>query len=189
MGIIADVETAILATATTALGNTVRKIESIPGGWTMAALTRALQFSPGVYVAFLGFAKSKSEDCLDGRFACYMVTKGASEQDRRHGNQRVIGAYDMIEIMLPRLASMRLPDGGSLTVGGVDNLFRDVMFDLGGTVYGINLTLPAVSLDYQADLTGPGLADFILFHGEAFNEGGIAAAEDPLIIAEQKLNQ
>lgn len=186
MGMISGVEDAIIAAANAALGATVRKIETVPGGWTMDSLTRALQFSPGVYVACHGFAPGSADDCLDGRFTVYVVNKGASEEDRRRGNARVIGAYEMIELLLPRLSSMTVPEIGSLAVKGVDNLFRDAMFDLGGTVYGINLTLPNVSLDYQADESQ--LADFVLFHAEAYDEDGIAAGDDPLIIGEQQLN-
>lgn len=186
MGVISDVEDHLLAVAEAVFGNTVRTKESIPGGWTMDTLTRALQFAPGVYAAFHGFVSGASADCLDGRFTVYVVNKGASEANRRKGNARVIGAYEMIELLLPRLSSMTVPEVGSLAVKGVDNLFRDAMFDLGGTVYGINLTLPNVSLDYQADESR--LVDFVLFHAEAYNEDGIAAGEDPLIIGEQQLN-
>lgn len=186
MGIIATIEDAIKAEVTTALGATVKKIETVPGGWTFDTLKRALQFAPGVYVAFHGAPKGQTDGYFDGRFSVYMVSKGASEEDRRHGNLRVIGAYDMLERLLPRLSVLDVPDIGSAMVAGVDNLFRDAMFDLGGTVYGINLTMPNMPFDYQADESV--LADFILFHGEAYNEGGIAANEDPLIISEQQLN-
>ena len=187
MGIISTIEDAILAAAETALGATVKKKETIPGGWTMDTLKRALQFAPGVYVAFQGTGTGASDGYLNGRFSVYVVSKGASETDRRRGNQRVIGAYEMLELLLPVLAGRTVPEIGTMAVTGVDNLFRDAMFELGGTVYSINLTLPNMPFDYRADESL--LADFVLFHAEAYNEGGIEAGEDPLIIGEQELNQ
>lgn len=188
MAIISVVEDAILAVVDLALGNTVKEKKTVPGGWTMDTLKRALQFTPGVYVTFQGAGPGASDGYYNGKFTVYLVNKGAAEPDRRRGNPRVIGAYDMLERLLPRLGGLTVPDVGTLAVGGVDNLFRDAMFDLGGTVYGINLTLPNLPFDYEADLTDPGLADFVLFHSEAYNPDGIAAAEDPLIIAEQHLH-
>jgi phage gp37-like protein len=185
MGIIATIEDAILAVGTAALGNTVRKIETVPGGWTMATLTRALQFAPGVYVAFHGAVPGASEGYYNGRFTVYMVSKGASEEDRRRGNNRIIGAYEMLERMLPPLSVLTVQDIGSPMVTGIENLFRDAMFELGGTVYSINLTMPNMPFDYRLDESG--LANFVLFHAEAYNEDGIAAEEDPLIIGEQQL--
>ncbi len=161
MGLIATVEDALLAEIGAALGNTVRKTGSLPGGWTLDALQRALQFAPGAYVAFQGANPGSGAGYLNGRFTVYVVSKGASEADRRRGNARVMGAYDMLERLLPRLAVLRVPDIGSLKVAGVDNLFRDAMFELGGTVYGINLGLPNMPFDYQADTTS--LDDFITF--------------------------
>jgi hypothetical protein len=167
------------------LGNTVREKKTVPGGWTMATLTRALQFAPGVYVAFQGAVPGTGEGYYNGRFTVYTVSKGANEQDRRRGNQRAIGAYDMLELLLPPLSVLYVEDIGTLSVTGIDNLFRDAMFELGGTVYGINITVPNMPFDYQLDESA--LANFVLFHGEAYNEDGIASEEDPLIISEQEL--
>jgi phage gp37-like protein len=187
MGLISAIEDKILAEAKDVMGNTVRLVETLPGGWTMETLKRALQFAPGVYVAFNGAVPGLDDGYLDGRFSVYTVSKGASEKDRRRGNPRVIGAYDMVEMLLPRLSVLSVADIGSAKVSGVDNLFRDAMFELGGTVYGINLTMPNMPFDYRADESA--LADFVLFHAEAYNEGGIEADEDPLIVGEQQLNQ
>lgn len=187
MGIITSIEDAIQAKATATLGNVVKKIDTLPGGWTMETLKRALQVSPGVYVAFHGLKPSGVDGYFDGRFSVYTVSKGASEAVRRRGNARVIGAYDMVELLVPVLNVLEVADVGSAEVSGADNLFRDAMFDLGGTVYGINLTMPNMPFDYEPDISG--LADFVLFHSDAYNPGGIAANEDPLITGEQELNK
>lgn len=184
---IAEIEDTIIAVVKSALGSTVREVKTIPGGWTLDALKRALQFSPGVYVAFIGAGKGTSDGYFNGRFMVYMVTKGASEAERRLGNARTIGAYEMLERLVPPLSILTVPDVGSAMVDGVDNLFRDVMFELGGTVYAIKLTVPNMPFDYQAEESG--LDNFVLFHGEAYDEGGIDGEEDPLIVSEQQLHQ
>ena len=46
------------------------------------------------------------------------------------------------------------------------------------TTYGINIAVPNMPFDYRMDESG--LANFVLFHGEAYNEDGIEAEEDPL---------
>lgn len=163
MGLISGVEDAILAEVVAALERTVSKVETIPGGWTMDALTRALQFAPGVYCAFLGTSPGQNEGYHTGRFTVYLVSKGASETDRRRGNSRVIGAYDMLERLLPRLDGLDIPEVGRLRVSGVENLFRDALFDLGGTVYGITMNLP--NMPFVA-FDGTALDLFDTFHAD-----------------------
>ncbi len=161
MGVISTIEDALLAAVETALGSTVRKKESLPGGWTSDMLTRALQASPGVYAAFQGGRRGAGDGYQSGRFTVYVVAKGAREAERRRGNSRVIGVYEMLELLLPPLDGLAIPDIGTMEVTGIDNLFRDAMFDLGGTVYGIGLTLPNMPFDYLTDTTS--LDDFITF--------------------------
>ena len=176
---IAAIEDAILAAAQNTLGNSVRKIESLPGGWSMDSLTRALQMAPGVYVAFLGAASERAEGYFSGRFTVYLVSKGAIEQDRRRGNSRVIGAYDMLERLLPVFDGLDVSEAGTLRVSGVENLFRDALFDLGGTVYGITLVLPNMPIDYQADTST--LDDFVTFDAKYDldpSQAGEPVAED-----------
>lgn len=175
---IAQTEDALIAAAREALGKTVRQVEAVPGGWTMETLQRALQFAPGVYTTFQGAVAGSSQNYLNTRFTVYCVTKGADEQARRRGNQRVIGAYDMVALLAPTLGDMTVPGVGTLVLRGIDNLFRDAMFELGGTVYGIQLELPNMPFDFQADLAS--FADFKLWHADHYNPGGIAAGEDPL---------
>lgn len=181
---IAATEDALLATVQTALGATVKKVEAVPGGWTAETLNRALQFSPGVYVAFQGATPGTAQGYLNGRFTVYCVTKGADEAARRRGNPRVIGAYDLVAILAPLCSGLLVTDVGTLVLRGIDNLFRDAMFDLGGTVYAIQLEMPNMPFDYQADLTT--LTDFVLWHADHYNPGGIAAGDAPLATDEVK---
>lgn len=166
MSVIATAEDAIVAAAKTALGfpaaAVVRAVETLPGGWTLDMLTRALQMAPSVYVAFTGGAQQSSLGYVHGRFALFAVTKGAREEERRRGNPRVIGAYDIVERLATQLDELDVPDIGTLFVRGVENVFRDAMLDLGGTVYALNTELPNMPWPAKDVST---LAPFITFDG------------------------
>jgi phage gp37-like protein len=162
-------EDAIVAGAKAALGfnavppaPVVRKVETLPGNWTIESLQRALQSAPGVYVAFLGGTKNSDGGYIDARFALYAVTKGAREDERRRGNPREIGAYEIVSILGAGLDRLDVPNIGTLFVKGVENVFGEAMFEIGGTVYALTLELPNLPWD-EKDISG--LAPFITFEG------------------------
>lgn len=164
--VIATVESAIVARAKTALGfpaaPVVRQVETLPGGWTLDMLKRALQMAPGVHLAFLGGRSQSSGGYIDGRFAAYAVAKGAREEDRRRGNAREIGAYDIIERLAIHLDNLTVPDVGTIVVREVQNVFSDAMFELGGTVYALLVEVPNMPWANKDTST---LAPFITFEG------------------------
>lgn len=162
-------EDALVAGTKAALGfnaqppaNVVKLVETLPGNWTIETLRSALQFAPGVYIAFLGGVKSSDGGYIDARFAVYAVTKGAREEDRRHGNLRVIGAYEIVSILGTQLDLLDVPNLGTFSVKSVENVFSDAMFELGGTVYALTLELPNMPWDAK-DISG--LAPFVTFEG------------------------
>lgn len=158
---IATIEDALLALISEVLGNTIRESGTLPGGWTHDTLQRALQSAPGVYVGFIGMTPGINADRMHARFTVYAVTKGPKDLLRRRGTEREIGAYEIVERLLARLTDFAMPEVGRAEVRGVDNLFRDAMFDLGGTVYGIQLQFQDICF---ADLVDPAtLDDFITF--------------------------
>ncbi len=146
MSVIVTVEDAIVAKAKTALGfpadQVVKQVETLPGSWTEPMLRRALQMAPGVHIAFIGGQAQSDGGYIHARFAAYAVGKGAREEERRRGNAREIGAYEIIEILGTQLDQLDVPDLGMLFVRGVENIFSEAMFDLGGTVYALTLELP-----------------------------------------------
>jgi phage gp37-like protein len=166
MSVIATVENAIVAQAKTALGfpasPVVRQVETLPGGWTLDMLKRALQMAPGVHVAFLGGQAQSDGGYINARFAAYAVSKGAREDERRRGNAREIGAYEIIELLGTHLDRLAVPEIGSLFARGVENVFSEAMFELGGTVYALTLELP--NLPWPAKDTSS-LVPFITFEG------------------------
>lgn len=178
MNPITTIEDALIAEAKAVLGQTVKEVESRPGGWTHDSLTRALQFAPGVYVGFMGAKRGAAEGYQDLRFSLYCVTKGVDDVARRRGTSKVIGAYDIAYLLLQNLDGFQVPQMGLVRCAGINNLFRDAMFDLGGAVYSLELIVPNVDCTYQADLTT--LSDFVLWHADHYNVGGMAAGETPL---------
>lgn len=167
---IATVEDAIIAAAKTALGfpaaPVVREVESLPGNWTIEMLQRALQFAPGVHVAFVGGQAGTDDAYLNGRFVVYVVTKGVREKERRLGNPRVIGAYEIVSRLAPRLRGLRVTDVGTLKIVSVENPFTELMLDLGGTVYGITCEMPNMPWPDDTAYAAGTLADFITYHAE-----------------------
>ena len=156
LGVIAALEESILECARQTLGNTVRVFETLPGGWNGDGLRRALQHAPGVYVALSSMTRGTKPGCQHARLAVFVVSGGVSGSDRRRGTGRTIGAYQIVERLLPLLEGRLIPYLGLLQVSGVDNLFRDELFDLGGAVYAIGLDLPDLALGSgdEGDLTG-----------------------------------
>lgn len=185
MGMIDTVESAILAQVGTTLGATVKVKESLGGSWTLDALKEAIQKAPGVYVAFLSARGVLGRDgYVDGNFMVYAVTKGPVEPLRRQGTPRVIGAYEIVERLVPALSGLRVSGVGSISVTNVENLFKEATWQLGGAVYGIALSLPNMPMTYQADLAS--LAPFLLFHAE---HSLVAGEDEPAAIDEVHLPQ
>ena len=147
--VIATVEDAMMSACSAALVNPdkrsyVRTITTLPGGWTRDTLTRMLQGAPGVYIAYLGGAIKKEchEACNVGRFDAVIVNASARETDRRRGTQSQIGAYAMVERVVPAVHGLKIDNVGTLTVENINNLFNESTFDLGATVYAIQCTVP-----------------------------------------------
>ena len=65
-----------------------------------------------MHVAFLGGQSQTAGGYIHARFAAYAVTKGAREDERRRGNPREIGAYEIIERLATQLEVLDVPDIG-----------------------------------------------------------------------------
>lgn len=164
---LATLESTLITAAQTALGNAVRKVAPLPGAWSIDLLRQVLQTAPAVYVAFLGggaAARPADAAVINARLGVYVCVNHALEAQRRLGTQQVIGAYEMIERLVPVLHNLVVPDIGTLRLVSIDNLFGEVVQELGGSVYGIILELPNLAFEYTADLAS--LDEFVTFHAE-----------------------
>jgi phage gp37-like protein len=186
MGAITTVEAALLDECRAALGNTVRTFDSLGGAWNLDALKRALQAAPGVYVAWLGgrSAANKPDGVIAPRFGVYVVAKGAVEPARRKGTPQVIGAYDIVERIAPRLAGLVVKGYCTVKLDAIDNLFQEATFALGGTVYGLQLSAPGLDLMPVAgsEAAGGSLDDFITFDQRIELADGAPVAHDQVTL-------
>lgn len=158
-------ESALITACQAALGATVRKVGGLPGTWSMDLLRQVLQTAPAVYVAFLGGGAARGGEVatINARFAAYVCVNHAQEPQRRHGTAQVIGAYDMLARIVPVLHNLTVAGVGTLRLVSIDNLFGELVQELGGAVYGVVLELP-LAFEYTADLDS--LDDFMTFDAE-----------------------
>ena len=91
------------------------------------------------------------------------MTKGPTEKERRRGGAVSIGAYEMMETLTARLASTSHALLQGLRWKRIANLFSEAMFELGGAVYVLTVTLPNLEL---VPLSEEGWGDFITYHAE-----------------------
>jgi phage gp37-like protein len=164
MNPIATAEDAIIAICDAALQAKVRPMESLPGVLTMDVLRTIAARTPAVYVCYLGgragvqVTDSAQHQAL---FAVYVITDHASGNvDRRRGDARQIGAYDILAILVPVLNDHTVPGVGSLNFQRIENLFSVDLDKKGVSIYAATFELP-MSFSYQLDETT--LDDFITY--------------------------
>lgn len=167
---IATVEDAIIAAATQALtvdgALKVRGIVSAPGDWDKEMLKRTLlAMVPCVLVVFAG---GPSKDVggnianLDAHWRVIVATGHASgEKARRRGDSQEIGAYEIIERLVPVLDGLVIADEGTLDLVELDNLYTGEVDKQGLAIYGLTFT-HLMALPFIADLGA--LDDFTTFH-------------------------
>lgn len=184
---IAQVEDAILQAVEETLPNLLREAKTLGGAWTMDALKRALQFSPAVYVSFLGGSIENWEPTrVEAQFGIYVVTKSGLEQSRRTGEKRTIGGYEIVERLIPVLDGLVIEGHGSFALKKVGNLFSEAAIKLGGTVYALTGTVPIV---YEAPAPID-LGEFLTFHSDmdaAMTSETYVRAEAQLVLAGGKI--
>lgn len=158
---IAAAEDAIVAAIQKALGQTVQTVETLPGPWDQDALALAFRKMPGVWVYFDGGNPGRSRGRLSARFVVYAVTSHASGgRERQRGNSRQIGAYEIVERVVPSLDQQAVAQLGSLRFDGLRVLTPASAQRKGVAVYemafGLEMAFPA-----PRDLAD--LADFAIY--------------------------
>ena len=116
---------------------------------------------PCVYWAYLGGKKSRSQHLKeDSVFQCYVFTAGGSdEKQRRRGDSRAAGAYQIVEILQASLDGLEVPGEDALKLLQTDNLFDDFLHGNGITGYMISFQLLR---NLKTDLTADQLGDFLV---------------------------
>lgn len=168
MGILA-VENAIIAEIKTVLAvgsgaSNVRMVDSLPGDWDADMLKRLLRLVPGVFVAFIGgpaLAASGETVMIEAHWTVIAATGHASgEAARRRGDAKQIGAYEILEKLLPKLHGFAIADEGSLSFVEVKNLYTGEIDKQGLAVYAAEFKMP-MALPSDIDLAT--LTPFVTF--------------------------
>lgn len=165
-GPISRVEDRILAVCRERLGQTVRAIESLPGRWDQDMLRRALRMVPGVYVGFLGGKadEDRMEPEIAARYNVYAVTGHASgELARRRGDPVAIGAYEILERVIPGLHNLTIDGIGTMELRGIENIYSGKLDNQGVAVYGAAFEIP---LTFEPPVLPEDLSDFITFDAQ-----------------------
>lgn len=158
---IAEAEDAIVAAIQGALGQTVRTVETLPGPWDQDALALAFRSMPGVWVYFDGGQPGKGRSRLAARFLVYAVTSHASgSKARQRGNSRQIGAYEIVERVVPTLDGQPAAKLGSLRFDGLRVLTPASAQRKGVAVYEMGF---ALELAFPAPRDAAELADFAIY--------------------------
>lgn len=182
---LATIEDAIIERCKKVLGEHVRTVEDLPGRWSETTLRAALRKTPGVYVAWGGSSGGgdNNQATTNARYVVYVVTSHASgERERRRGNSRQVGAYELVERVAPAVHGLKVDKIGSLSLESIDNLYSDRFDKEGVVIYG---------LAYRLKLTFPpafdvnNLNDFELYTG-THQVGG---EDDPELQSRAELNQ
>lgn len=159
---IAALEDAVISAAQTALGAHVRTVISLPGPWSLDLLRRMFQDAPAVYVTWLGGkARDTNMPVIDARLDVLAVTKNArGEQARRRGGPNTIGAYHIIQALVPALNDLDVTDIGSLALVEIRNVFDQATFEVGATVYAAQFR---VAMDLTPADGAADLAEFLTY--------------------------
>lgn len=171
MGSIAKTEDFILARAESLFGRHVRFYEALPSALNIGLLKELVKQAPGVYVAFLG-GRPGIEDAygttINARFDVYLVTRHAgNDQPRRRGDSTTIGAYELVQRLIPNLHQAVITDVDcKLRFMNCQNLFSmQVEEAYKAAMYAITFEAPNMPMWMDED-DMESLDDFDTFHAD-----------------------
>jgi phage gp37-like protein len=141
---LAEIEDKIIEKIKAEFGSTLRSVESHPGKWDDKTLRQIAAALPGAYVAFEDGTARKSQDAqMIGEWCVYAATAHANgEAKRRRGDgNRQLGAYQIIERVIPLLHGCTIVNIGTLEFLAVRSLLSFALEDKGVTIYQIRFSL------------------------------------------------
>lgn len=151
------IEEAVIARVKTLAGDYLREVTDIPNDWRSDSrwVDRLLRSVPGVYVCWLGGPQDPSaanEPRIQSSVGVLVATGQTTERDRRHGTGREVGAYELIDVLVPGLHAMNIEGLGPMLLTTVVNLFEGSLESKGLALYGLYFSLrhdfpDAVDLD------------------------------------------
>jgi phage gp37-like protein len=160
--VIKTIEDNLIALVNATLPNVLRVVQSVPGQLTEQVLKAMFASAPAVYVAFLG-GRNKDAYSWTASFAVYAVTGQGDQDQRRSGDARVIGAYDIMQALIPTINNHTVTDVGTLRFERVQNLFNLALDKQGLTVYPMTFNID-LSMEYRINTDT--LNAFVTYHAE-----------------------
>lgn len=140
------IEDNLIATIKSIVTDKVRTVDSLPGDWDDETLKRLLRLMPGVFVVFAGGAPERAGGTsaqLNSVWLVYAATAHASgEAARRRGDARQVGAYELLELLVPRLHGHTVPNEGTLSFARIENLYTGAIDKQGVAVYAATFNMP-----------------------------------------------
>ena len=178
-----EIEADLIALVNETMPGKLKKVAALPGQLNEALLKIIMAASPAVYFSYLGGSASKRYE-QNGIWAMYLVTADGDINARRGGDKRVIGAYDLIEFLLPVVNEHQIrnvTDVGFMKFKQLQNLFTTGLDKQGVTIYAATFEL-SMPLEYQADVNS--LSDFITYSADHSMAPGNdePAAQDQVIL-------
>jgi len=168
MSRIGAAEDAILERVRARFGATLRQVATIPSSWDEEMVKRMLIGAPGVYLSW-GIQRGQRSSDQFAELTCLweftVITAHEGKEDaRRRGDARAIGAYEIVERLIPLMHGWAVPNESSLVFEAADNKFSDGNERRGLTVYGVLFSMPMTMGDTDEELSD--LDPFLRFHAD-----------------------
>ena len=179
------IEDDIIARVKTHFGPVLRTADSVPGPLNSEeTLKKMLRAAPAVFVLFAGGrnpAPGKNLPEIQGRWVLYIVTAHAGGQaDRRRGDGRQIGAYEIIEQLVPLLDGFCPANESALDLVDINNLYSGSIDNQGVALYALTFS---VRMDLSALPDSSTLDDFLTAHVDYdINQDGTVDAQSDITL-------
>jgi len=190
--ILSAVEDEIVRRLRAAFGGRVRAVDHKPARLDEEELARVLTLAPGVFVAFLDWARDERlRETVSARWGVYLLAANAAgEPARRRGDQVEIGGYEMCVLASAALDHWIAPSSaGAAEVQGCESLFSPAFDRAGRSCFALTLSVPVPLPQWDVAAAEPGL--FITFdaawdippHGDvAFSPANNRDARDRVVL-------
>ena len=166
---ISAVEDHIVNITRQSLGRALRAVEVLPNALNLALLKTILPLAPAVYTTFLGGRNGTVDTdgaTINGRFDVYIITRHVgNDSARRRGDTTTIGAYEIIERLIPALHDSTIADIGRMRLTNVQNLFSIQLEEtFKSAFYALTFEVPNMPFSYEVDMNS--LDNFEHFHAD-----------------------
>jgi phage gp37-like protein len=165
--IVTQIQKAVTVTVDNEPKSLIRDCDSLPTSLTEAEFNKRLRNAPAVYISFVGGnALPENEAAIDGEFVLYFLTRNVGgERQRRTGDATAVGAYDLLQRVVPAVNGLVIAGVGSLIFKSIANLFNEQLDAQAVSLYSAAFTIPMV-FDTPDPPIGGNVAPFETFHAD-----------------------